>query len=189
LKQAFIIKSGLLCLTVILILLIWFGFRTIDQQAIKIDSLTKEVDRKEDQIEFLKTNNRMKTTEVNETETAKMEESINVFVQSMFHVKDDQLEQRCEKAKAVLTQELYNKYFPTEDKKQKLLYEHEVNDSRIYVKNKGENGNAIVILEETMTSLANNQKESSRITIEVFLQKEGEKWLVNRFEQLNAESL
>jgi cell division protein FtsI/penicillin-binding protein 2 len=189
LREDLIVKTGFLCLTVILILLIWFGFRTIDQQAIKIDSLTKEVDRKEDQIEFLKTNNRMKTTEVNETETAKMEKSINVFVQSMFHVKDDQLKQRREKAKTVLTQELYNKYFPTDDKKQKLLYELEVNDSRVYVKNQGKNGNAIVILEETMTSLANNQKESSRITLEVYLQNEGEKWIVNRFEQLNAEPL
>jgi hypothetical protein len=35
--------SVLLCLTVILILLIWFGFRTIDHQAIEIDNLTKVV--------------------------------------------------------------------------------------------------------------------------------------------------
>jgi cell division protein FtsI/penicillin-binding protein 2 len=189
LRQDFIVKTGLLCLTIILFLLIWLGFRTIDQQAIEIDNLTKEVERKEDQIQFLKTNTRMKITEVNESETAKIEEAINVFVQSMFHVKDDQLEQRREKAKTILTQELFNKYFPTEDKKQKLLYEHEVNNSRIYVKNQGENGNAIVILEETMTSVANDQKESSRITLEVYLQNEGEKWLVNRFEQLNAEPL
>lgn len=172
-----------------MILLIWFGFRTIDQQAIKIDSLTKEVDRKEEQIQFLKTNTRMKTKEVNETETAKIEESINVFVQSMFHVKVDKLEERREKAKTVLTQELFKKYFPTEDKNQKLLYEHEVNDSTVYIKNQGENGSAIVTFEETMTSLANNQKESSRITLEVYLQNEGEMWIVNRFEQLNAEPL
>jgi hypothetical protein len=189
LKHEFIVKTGLLCFTIILILLIWFGFRTIDQQAFQINRLTKEVERKEDQIQFLKTNTRMNTKEVNETETAKIEESINVFIQSLFHVKDDQLELRREKAKTVLTQELFNKYFPTDDKKQKLLYEHEVNDSRIYIKNQGENGNAIVILEETITSLANNQKEYSRITLEVFLQKEGDRWLVNRFEQLIAEPL
>jgi hypothetical protein len=189
LREDLIVKTGFLCLTIILILLIWFGFRTIDQQAIKIDSLTKEVDRKEDQIQFLKSNTQMKTKEVNETKTAKIEESINVFIQSMFHVKEDKLEERREKAKTVLTQELFKKYFPTDDKKQKLLYELEVNDSRIYVKNQGEDGNAIVILEETMTSVANDQKESSRITLEVYLQNEGEKWLVNRFEQLNAEPL
>jgi hypothetical protein len=189
LKQDFILKTGLLCLTIILILLIWFGFRTIDQQAIKIDNLTKEVNQKEDQIQFLKTNTRMKTKEINETETAKIEESINVFVQAMFHVKEDQLEQRREKAKTILTQELFKKYFPTGDKKQKLLYEHEVNDSTVYINNQGENGSAIVTFEETMTSLANNQKESSQITLEVYFQKEGEKWLVNRFEQLNAEPL
>jgi hypothetical protein len=187
LRQDFIVKTGLLSLYILL--LIWFGFRTIEQQAIKIDSLTKEVDRKEEQIQFLKTNTRMKTKEVKETETAKIEESINVFVQSMFHVKEDKLEERREKAKTVLTQELFKKYFPTEDKNQKLLYEHEVNDSTVYIKNQGENGSAIVTFEETMTSLANNQKESSRITLEVYLQNEGEKWIVNRFEQLNAEPL
>jgi hypothetical protein len=188
LRQDFIVKTGLLCLTIILTLLVWFGFRTIDKQSIKIGNLTKEVERKEDQIRFLKTNTRMNTKEVNETETAKIEESINVFIQSIFHVKDDQLEQRREKAKTVLTQELFNKYFPTEEG-EKLLYEHEVNDSTVYVKNQGENGSAFVTFVETMTSLANNQKESSRITLEVFLQKEGEKWLVNRFQQLNAEPL
>ena len=103
-KQEFIVKTGLLGFTIILILLIWFGFRTIDQQAVQINRLTKEVERKEDQIQFLKTNTRMNEKEVNETENAKIEESINVFIQSMFHVKDDQLEQRCEKAKTVLTQ-------------------------------------------------------------------------------------
>jgi hypothetical protein len=188
LKQEFIVKTGLLCFTIILILLIWFGFRTIDQQVVQINRLTKEVERKEDQIQFLKMNTRMNTKEVNQTETAKIEESINVFIQSMFHVKDDQLEQRREKAKTVLTQELFNKYFPTEEGA-KLLYEHEVNDSRVYIKNEGENGSAVVTFEETITTLANNQKENSRITLEVFLQKEGEKWLVNRFEQLDAEPL
>jgi hypothetical protein len=189
LRQDFIVKTGLLCLTIIIFLLIWFGFRTIDHQAIEIDNLTKEVEQKEAQLQLLKTNSRMKTKEVNETETAKIEESINVFIQSMFHVKDDQLEQRREKAKTVLTQEMFNNYFPTEDKGQKLLYEHEVNDSTVYINNQGENGSAIVSFEEIMTSLANNQKERSQITLEVYLQKEGEKWLVNRFEQLNAEPL
>jgi hypothetical protein len=186
LRQDFIVKTGILCLAIILILLIWFGFRTIDHQANEIDNLTKKVERKEDQIELLKTNTRMKTKEVSETEVAKIEESINVFVQAVFHVKENQLEQRRKKAKTVLTQELFNKYFPTEDKGQKLLYEHEVNDSTVYINNQGENGSAIVSFEETMTSLANNQKESSQITLEIYLQKEGEKWLINRYEQLNA---
>ncbi|MGD6793837.1 hypothetical protein [Metabacillus indicus] len=187
-KHEFIVKTGLLCFTIILILLTWFSFRTIDQQAFQINRLTKEVERKEDQIQFLTTNTRMNTKEVNETENAKIEESINVFIQSMFNVKYDQLEQRRAKAKTVLTQELFNKYFPTEEG-EKLLYEHEVNDSRVYIKNEGENGSAVVTFEETITTLANNQKENSRITMEVFLQKEGEKWLVNRFEQLDAEPL
>ncbi|WP_156418826.1 hypothetical protein [Fictibacillus sp. FJAT-27399] len=53
----------------------------------------------------------------------------------------------------------------------------------------GENGSAIITFEETMTSLANGQKERSAIMVEVFLQKEGSKWLVNRFRQVNAEPI
>jgi hypothetical protein len=189
LRQDIIVKTGLLGFTIILILLIWFGFRTIDQQATQIDSLTKEVERKEDQLQFLKSKNQMISHEVNETETAKIEESVNIFIQSMFHVKKNQIDQRREKVKTVLTQELFNKYFPREDNNQKLIYEHELNDSTVYIKNQGGNGSAIVTFEETLTSLVNNQEERSRITLEVFLQKEGKKWLINRFEQLNAEPL
>jgi hypothetical protein len=188
-KQDFLIKTALLCLTIVMAILIWFGFRTIDQQASKIDNLTKDIKRKDDHIQFLKVNNRLKSREVSESENERIEESVNVFVQSMYQVQEDQLKQRREKAKTVLTQAMYDKYFPKDEKVEKLLYEHEVDDSTVYTNIKGNTGNAFVTLEETMTSLANNQKDKSRITIEVFLQKEGEKWLVNEFQQLNAEPL
>jgi hypothetical protein len=188
-KQDLLIKTAILSLTIIMVILIWFGFRTIDKQASKIDNLTKSVKRKDDQIQFLKINNRLKSQEVSKSENERIEESVIVFVQSMYQVQEGQLEHRREKAKTVLTQAMYDKYFPKDEKVEKLLYEHEVEDSTIYTNIEGNNGNAFVIFEDTMTSLANMKKESSRITIEVFLQKEGEKWIVNQFEQLNAEPL
>jgi preprotein translocase subunit SecF len=188
-KQDFLIKTALLSLTIVMVVLIWFGFKTIDLQASKIDSLSKDVQRKDDQIQFLKVNNRLKSQEITKSENERIEESVNVFVQSLYQVQEGQLEQRREKAKTVLTQAMYDKYFPNDEKTDKLLYEHEVDESTVFTNIEGENGNAIVTFEETMTSLANNQKESSRITIEVFLQKEGEKWIVNQFKQLNAEPL
>jgi hypothetical protein len=188
-KQDFLIKTGLLSITFIIVLGVWFGFRTIDHQANIIDSLTKKVERQKGQIQLFKTNNHQNTQQVNRSDNVKIEESVNVFVQSLYQVKEDQSEQRREKAKSVLTQELFNKYFPKGDKEQNLLYEHEVIDSSVYTQNQGENDSAIVTFEETMISLANNQKENSRITLEVFLQKEGEEWLVNGFRQLNAEPL
>jgi hypothetical protein len=172
-----------------MVILICFGFRTIDQQASKIDSLTKDVKRKYNQIQFLKINNQLKSQEVSKSENERIEESLNVFVQSMYQVQEDQLKQRREKAKTVLTQAMYDKYFPKDEKVEKLLYKHEVDKTTVYTSLEGKNSSAIVRFEETTTSLANNQKESSRITIEVFLQKEGEKWLVNRFEQVNAKPL
>jgi hypothetical protein len=188
-KPDFLIKTALLSLTVTITILIWFGFRTIDQQETKIDSLTKDVKRKDNQIQYLKVNNRLKSQEVSKSENERIVESVNVFVQSIYQVKEGQLEQRREKAKTVLTQGMYDKYFPKDEKAEKLLYEHEVDDSTVFTNIEGNNGSAFVIFEDTMTSLANMKKESSRITIEVFLQKEGEKWLVNQFQQLNAEPM
>jgi hypothetical protein len=188
-KQDFLIKTALLSLTVVITILIWFGFRTIDQQVSKIDSLSKDVRRKDDQIQFLKVNNRLKSQEVSQSENERIEESVNVFVQSLYQVQENQLDQRREKAKTVLTQAMYDKYFPKDEKVEKLLYEHEVNDSTVFTNIEGNNGSAFVIFEDTMTSLANMRKERSRITIEVFLQKEGERWLVNKFKQLNAEPM
>jgi hypothetical protein len=188
-KQDFLIKTVLLFLTVALSILIWFGFRTINQQASKIDSLAKDVKRKNDQIQFLKVNNRFKSQEVTKSENVRVEESVNVFVQSLYQVQEGKLEQRRDKAKNVLTRAMHDKYFPKDEKVEKLLYEHKVDNSTVYTSLEGKNSSAIVTFEETMTSLANNQKESSRVTIEVFLQKEGEKWIVNHFEQLNAEPL
>jgi hypothetical protein len=188
-KQDFLIKTALLSLTLAIAILIWFGFRTIDQQASKIDSLLKDVKRKDDQIQFLKINNRLKSQEVSKSEDDRIEESVNVFVQSLYQIQEGQLEQRREKAITVLSQAMFDKYFPKDEKVEKLLYEHEVDDSTIYTNIEGNKGSAFVIFEDTMTSLANRKKESSRITIEVFLQKEGEKWLVNQFQQLYAEPL
>jgi hypothetical protein len=182
-------KTGMLLLAVVIILAVWFGFRTIDKQEAIIDSLTKQVERQKDQIQLLKSISQQQTKKNSESENERIKESVNVFIQSMYQVQEDQLEQRREKAKTVLTQELVDKYFPEGENQGKLLYEHEVNDSIVYSNNEGENGSAIVIFEETMTSLTNSQKEISRITLEVILQKEEETWLVNKFYQLNAESL
>lgn len=188
-KQDFLIKTGLLLIALLFVIVVWFGFRMLDHQASTIDDLTKNVERQKDQIQFLKTSSQQQKNQVNGSDSEKIEESVNVFVQALYQVKEDKSKQRRDKAQTVLTQEMYKKYFPTDEKDQKLLYEHEVGNSTVYTNNQGQNGSAIVIFEETMTSLANNQNEHSRITLEVFLQKEGEKWIVNQFQQVNAEPL
>ncbi|MGG1575568.1 hypothetical protein [Fictibacillus sp. NRS-1165] len=188
-KQEFLIKTGLLMVAIFIIATVWFGFRTIDDQATMIDSLTHKVKRQKDQITLLKANKQQESRQTIQSEDKNIEESVNVFVQSLYQVKKDQLNERREKAKEVLTQDMFQKYFPEAERDEKYQYEHEIGDSTVYTRLQGENGSAIVTFEETMISLANGQKELSKITLEVYLQKEGSKWLVNRFQQLNAEPL
>ncbi|MFC0187632.1 hypothetical protein ACFFJY_04990 [Fictibacillus aquaticus] len=188
-RSGFYIKTGMLLLAVVIVLAVWFGFQTIDNQEATIGSLTKKVERQKYQIQLLKSTSQQQTKKNSESENERIKESVNVFVQTVYQVQENHLEQRRDNARTVLTQEMFDKYFSNDEKGGKLLYEYVIEDSTVYTNNEGVNGKAIVTFEETMTSLANNQKESSRITLEVFLQKEGDKWLVNRFQQLIAEPL
>ncbi|MCQ6266333.1 hypothetical protein M1K46_11760 [Fictibacillus sp. WQ 8-8] len=187
-KQELLLKTGLLMVAIFMIGTVWFGFQTIDDQATMIDSLTQKVKRQKDQIKFLKASSKQESRQTIQSESKNIEETVNVFVQSLYQVKKDQLDKRRENAKEVLTQDMFQEYFPAEEKDGKIQYEYEIGESTVYTRVHGENGSAIVTFEETMESLANGRKENSKITLEVNLQKEGSKWLVNRFQQINAES-
>ncbi|WP_062231871.1 hypothetical protein [Fictibacillus sp. FJAT-27399] len=116
-KLEFFLKTGLLMIAIIMIGTVWFGFRTIDDQATMIDTLTQKVNRQNDQITFLKTSSQHQSQQTIQSESKNMEESVNVFVQSLYQVKKDQLNQRREKAKEVLTQDMFQKYFPAEEER------------------------------------------------------------------------
>lgn len=188
-KQDFVLKTVMLIVAIGFIVGAWFSFNTIDKQASEIEKLEKEVKRKENEVNFLKNDNKQKTQVFQESENKKVDESINVFLESVFNVDESNLEERRSNAKTVLTQDMFKKLFPAEQKTEKLLYEHDLTDVNIYTNVENQNASAYVTFLQTAENLANNKKNQSRLTLEVFLQKEGEEWIVNEFQQINSEPL
>ncbi len=84
---------------------------------------------------------------------------------------------------------MFERIFPTDEQPEKLLYEYDLGDVRIYTRVDSKSANAYVVFNQTIENLANNEENEHRMTIEVFLQKEGENWIVNKFQQINAEPL
>lgn len=188
-KQDFLLKTVILIVAIAVIIGTWFGFNTIDQQASKIDKLEESIERQKDQISFLENTNQEKTQEFQESESRRINESVNVFLQAVFHVQKDNFEERRSNAKSILTQDMFERIFPTDEQPEKLLYEYDLGDVRIYTRVDSKSANAYVVFNQTIENLANNEENEHRMTIEVFLQKEGENWIVNKFQQINAEPL
>jgi hypothetical protein len=188
-KQDFLLKTVMLFVGIAVIIGTWFSFSTIDQQTSKIDKLEEKVERQKDQISFLKNTNQEKTLEFQESENRRINESVNVFLQAVFNVQKDNFEERRSNAENILTQDMFEKIFPTDKQPEKLLYEYDFGDVRIYTRVDSKNASAYVIFDQTIENLVNNEKNEHRKTIELFLQKEGESWVVNKFQQINAEPL
>ncbi|WP_349407935.1 hypothetical protein [Pseudalkalibacillus sp. SCS-8] len=179
----FIIKTVLLIIAIIVIVGGWFSLTTIEQQEVEIEKLKETTQRQKNQISFLKNNNQMKTQFYKETDNQKIEETINLFVRSVFNVQEDNYKERRSNAERVLSQELFKQIFS--DESEKLLYEHDVEDLRVYTRLDRENASAYLIFNHTAKNLANNKSNKIRLTVEVLLRKEEENWIVVNFLQLD----
>jgi hypothetical protein len=188
-QQDFLLKTVMLIVAIAVIISVWFGFRTIDQQAVQIRELKEDTERQKNQISFLKNDNQIKTQVYQESENKRIEESVHVFVQSVFNVQESNFKERRSNAESVVTQELFERIFPSDEKPEHLLYEHEFSNVRVYTRFEGKNASAYVLFDQTVENLANDEANKTRLTIEVFLHKEGESWMVNDFQQINAEPL
>ncbi|MGP4080100.1 hypothetical protein ACTWQL_09305 [Pseudalkalibacillus sp. R45] len=186
-KQDLILKTIILLIAITVIVGGGFSLSTIDQQTAEIKGLKETTERQKNEISLLKNDNQKKTQAYEKTDVQKIEETVNVFVQSVFNVKEGNYEERKSNAESVLSQELFKQIFS--DEPEKLLYEYDVEDLRVYTSMEGENASSYLIMEQTTINLANNKSNNSRITIEVFLQKEGEQWIVNSFQQIKDEPL
>ncbi|WP_221568970.1 hypothetical protein [Alkalihalobacillus sp. TS-13] len=186
-NQNFLMKTLILVLGVLIVISVFFGFNTIEEQSVTIEQLKEKVKEQENQISYLQTSKRKQTEESQKTDESKMKESVNVFIESIFHVEEENYDERRSNAKAVVTQDLFKKQFPKDTPPEKLLYEHDVSDINIYLSQ--EDQSAFVIFDQEITNLANNRTDKKRMTIQVFLQKEGEEWIVNDFRQIHAEPL
>jgi hypothetical protein len=188
-KQDFLLKTVLFIIAIVVIVGGWFCLQTIDEQSSKIEKLEETIQHQHEQISFLENANRQKTQDFQESEHKKIEEAVNVFVQSVYNVQQEHFEERRANAKTVLSQDLFKKIFPNDEPPEHLLYEYDLKDVRVYTNHDGKNASAFVIFNQTIENLANHDKNENRITIEVFLQKEGENWIVNKFQQLNTDPL
>ncbi|WP_203247280.1 hypothetical protein [Sporosarcina beigongshangi] len=56
-----------------------------------------------------------------------------------------------------------------------------------YVDHNEDKSNAYVTFEQIITNTKNDHDERSYITLQVYLQKEGGKWIVNDFKQVHVE--
>ncbi len=183
-----LIKLGMLIMAIVIILFVWFGLRTADNQAAEIDKLKQALKEKDNQIEYLQHSIQEQDETVQESENQRIEEVVSVFVRVFYDVREDTYEERQKDAEAILTEDMYKAYF--HEDASELLYENLLgNDVRIYTRQDGENASAIAVFGNTMVNTANGERDRYQTTVEVFLTKEGDDWKVHRFEQLMAEPL
>ena len=183
-----VLKTLVLVIGLAVAILTWFGFRTIDDQAQQIDNLEQQIKKKDNQISYLKETNQ-EQNEVNEGSSAhKIKDSVEIFVESVFEVQEGNYQDRKGQAETVLTQSMLKEIFPEEDE-YTVMYEYAVDQIHSYVDQKDEEASAFVTFEQEVTNTKNKKENDSYVTIEVFLQKEGERWLINEFKQIQSEPL
>ena len=183
-----LLKTLILVIAIAVFLVVWFGFQTMDNQASEIEQLKEENEKQKNQISYLEDNNQMQIEVIEESDVSVIQEILNVFVESVFHVEKDNFERRKEDGETVLAQNLYNEVFP-EEASYDIIYEYDISNINSYVDQQGEQASAYVTFDQTVTNVKNNEKEDSYVTLQVFLQSEGKKWLVSDFKQIQAEPL
>lgn len=187
-KKDILLKTIILVIGVGMILLTWFGFNTIDNQAQEIESLQEEINEKDNTIAYLEEHNQSQTEVIENTSVNTIQENVQTFVESTFAVEQENYEERKEVAENVLTQQMMNEIFP-EDEQYNILYEYEVDNVKSYVNEQEDQASVYVTFEQHVKNLNNDQENDSYVTLEVFLQKEGDNWLVNDFQQLYSEPM
>ena len=183
----FILKTILLIVCVGIVVILWFGGGTLDKQVTEIEALNEENTKLKEQIEYLQNHSSSQTEIINESETSNIKESINVFLNSIYHVQEGNYDERKSNAEKVLVQKKFNELFPETDEYE-IMYEFDIKNIESYIDQiEQEKASAYVILTET--NVNNEVEKDSKATVQVHLQKEGEKWLVNDFEQTHSEPL
>ncbi|UOQ48434.1 hypothetical protein MUN88_20775 [Gracilibacillus caseinilyticus] len=187
-KKDMLLKTIIFIIGIGIVLFVWFGLQTIDNQAQEIEQLQEEINKKDNTIAYLEEDNESQTEVIEKTASSVIQENIQAFVESTFAVQEGNYEDRKEVADQVLTQRMMRQVFP-EEEAYEVMYEYEVSNIKSYVNESESEAGAYVTFEQRTTNVNNNEENDQYITMEVFLQKEGENWLINDFQQLNAESL
>lgn len=185
----FILKTVLLIVCITIILILWFGGKKLDDQIIESEALKKENNQLKEQVEYLENRSISQTEIIKESEASNIKESVNVFLDSIYNVKEGNYNERKSNAEKVLVQAKFNDFFPETDEYE-ILYEFEINNVESYINQiEDKKATAFVVFNLTETNVNNDEENDSRTIIQVYLQKEGENWMINNFEQIHSEPL
>lgn len=185
----FILKTVLLIVCITIILILWFGGKKLDDQIIESEALKKENNQLKEQVEYLENRSISQTEIIKESEASNIKESVNVFLDSIYNVKEGNYNERKSNAEKVLVQAKFNDFFPETDEYE-ILYEFEINNVESYINQiEDKKATAFVVFNLTETNVNNDEENDSRTIVQVYLQKEGENWMINNFEQIHSEPL
>ncbi|MBM7554430.1 hypothetical protein [Thalassobacillus pellis] len=161
----------------------WMAFRTIDQQAVAIEKLEATIQRQEEQLAYFQHYLRSQSKGEERSEKQQIQETVRVFVTSVFQVTEDNAQERKANAKTVMTTALYEHLFPEGEKEgEGLMYVHDVEEVQVYTTVNKEKGHAYVIFEQTMKNLANGKQGVKTITMQLSLKRVDDRWKVFEFE-------
>ncbi|WP_461611862.1 MerR type regulator [Cytobacillus kochii] len=186
-KSDLILKTAVLLIGIVVVVGVFVGFRVYDNQLEQIDKLQATIKQKDNQIALLDTSNQGLDEEHQENEFEQITDAVNTFIYSIYDVRDDNREERQKDAELVVTKDMMERFFPETEEETTLSMEYRIKDINIYPSVEKES--ALVVFEGSTVNLNNGQREDNRITVEAFLQNEGEKWIVNDFKQIHAETL
>ncbi|MFC0560785.1 MerR type regulator [Halalkalibacter alkalisediminis] len=186
-KQDFLLKTVILLIGIAVIVGAFVGFRVYDEAQSEIDSLQATIEQQENQISLLELSNQGLDEEYQDNEANNISETVRAFINALYDVRDGKGEARRTEAELVVTQEMLEEYFPETEQEVALSMEYRVKKVNVYPS--VEQKSVFVVMEGSTVNLNNGQREDNRITLQVFLQKEGEKWIVNKFQQIHAEPL
>ncbi|MDV2684461.1 MerR type regulator [Alkalihalophilus lindianensis] len=186
-KQDFILKTIILFVGLVIVIGVFVGFRVYDQQLAEIEQLQEEVQQQTNQIELLESSNQELDVEVQEDQSTQMQSAVQSFVRALYDVRADNEDMRRSEAELVMSQDMLEQHFPEREGQIQYSMEYRINDMTVYPSVQQES--AFVVMTGSTVNLNNNQREDNRITLEVFLQQEGDRWIVTNFDQLHAENL
>lgn len=185
----FILKTVVLLVAIGFVGVIVFGFRYYDDALTENDELRETIQRLENQITLIESNQEETSVEYQENELTAIQESAQTFVYAMFDIREDNFTDRKENASVVTTENMLDEYFPESDENMELTMEYRVQNANIYPVQDGEQATTLVVMEGEALNLSNNQGDQNRLILELQLQQEGDNWLVSSFKQIHSEPI
>ncbi|KAF2427332.1 hypothetical protein NSQ76_20210 [Bacillus sp. FSL M8-0256] len=167
--------------TVILVITglnIYFGHRG----DIAADKSKLVAENKEQKEELTKLNKQLEEAQPSSQEQERREiiNVANKFIQTAYVQKEEGYEDRRKEAKTLMTNDLFERYYPSKNFYQKNV-ETEIEQPSLYLQTKypeEKHATLIANFEHQLHEKQNNTTQKTKIYIEIFLEKKGNQWVV-----------